>query len=124
MKCRRMVMRAGVLAVAAAVAALASAGAPPTALGAAGMSLHGTVTATGKPLSGAQVTLFAGSREGVSELGHATTDTSGSFGITYARPATGVLYVQAAPGGASRLGCDRSSAWVPPAASHRGRWPR
>ena len=103
MKCRRMVMRAGVLAVAAAVAALASAGAPPTALGAAGTSLHGTVTATGKPLSGAQVTLFAGSREGVSELGHATTDTSGSFGITYARPATGVLYVRAAPGGASRL---------------------
>ena len=100
---RRMVMRTGVLAVAAAVAALASAGAPPTALSAAGTSLHGTVTATGKPLGGAQVTLFAGSGEGFSELGHATTDTSGSFGITYARPETGVLYVRAAPAGTSRL---------------------
>ena len=121
---RRMVMRTGVLAVAAAVAALASAGAPPTALSAAGTSLHGTVTATGKPLGGAQVTLFAGSGEGFSELGHATTDTSGSFGITYARPETGVLYVRAAPAARAGSGCSRSSAWVPAAACHRRRWPR
>jgi hypothetical protein len=50
-----------------------------------------------------EVTLFAGSREGVSELGHARTDTSGSFGISYVKPAAGVLYVQAAAGGAGRL---------------------
>jgi hypothetical protein len=98
-----MITRTGALAVAAAVAALAVAGAPPAAFGAAGVSLHGTVMAVGKPLAGAQVTLFAGSRAGVSELGHARTDTSGSFGISYVKPAAGVLYVQAAPAGASRL---------------------
>jgi hypothetical protein len=64
-----MIRRSGALAVAAAVAALAAAGAPPAAFGAAGVSLHGTVMAVGKPLAGAQVTLFAGSRDGVSELG-------------------------------------------------------
>ena len=50
-----------------------------------------------------QVTLLAGSWEGVSELGQARTDTSGSFGISYVKPAAEVLYVQAAPAGASRL---------------------
>jgi hypothetical protein len=64
-----LITRTGALAVAAAVAALAAAGAPPAAFGAAGVSLHGTVMAAGKPLGGAEVTLFAGSREGVSELG-------------------------------------------------------
>ena len=59
--------------------------------------------AAGKPLGGAEVTLFAGSREGVSELGQARTDTSGSFGISYVKPAAGMLYVQAGPAGASRL---------------------
>ena len=96
-----MITRSGALAVAS--AALAAAGAPPAALGTAGASLHGTVMAAGKPLGGAQVTLFAGSREGVSELGHARTGTSGSFGISYIKPAAGVLYVQAAPAGASRF---------------------
>jgi len=94
-----MITRTDALAVAAAVAALAAAGAPPAAFGAAGASLHGTVVAAGKPLGGAQVTLFAGSREGVSELGYARTDTAGSFGISYVKPAAGVLYVQAAPAG-------------------------
>ena len=98
-----LITRTGALAVPAAVAALAAAGAPPAAFGAAGVSLHGTVMAAGKPLGGAEVTLFAGSREGVSELGQARTDTSGSFGISYVKPAAGVLYVQAAPTGASRL---------------------
>ena len=98
-----MIMRTGALAVAAAVAALAAAGAPPAAVGAVGVSLHGTVMAAGKPLGGAQVTLFAGSRDGVSELGQARTDTSGSFGISYVKPAGGVLSVQATPAGASRL---------------------
>jgi hypothetical protein len=98
-----LITRTGALAVPAAVAALAAAGAPPAAFGAAGVSLHGTVMAAGKPLGGAEVTLFAGSREGVSELGQTRTDTSGSFGISYVKPAAGVLYVQAAPTGASRL---------------------
>ena len=98
-----LITRTGALAVAAAVAALAAAGAPPAAFGAAGVSMHGTVMAAGKPLGGAEVTLFAGSREGVSELGQARTDTSGSFGISYVKPAAGVLYVQAAPTGTSRL---------------------
>jgi hypothetical protein len=102
-RCRRLITRAGVVALAAAVAALASMSAPPPALGAAGSALHGTVTAAGEPLGGAQVTLFAGSRARVSELGHATTDASGSFGISYVKPAAGILYVQAAPADASRL---------------------
>ena len=52
--------------------------------------------AAGKPLGGAEVTLFAGSREGVSELGQARTDTFGSFGISCVKPAAGMLYAQAA----------------------------
>src|SRR5215469_76468 len=103
----RMITRTGALAVAAAVAAgmaaLAAAGAPPAAARSPGAALHGTVMAAGKPLPGAQVTLFAGSREGVSELGHARTGAAGSFGISYIKPAAGVLYVQAAAAGASRL---------------------
>jgi hypothetical protein len=98
-----LITRTGALALAVAAAALAAAGAPPASFGAAGVSLHGTVMAAGKPLGGAEVTLFAGSREGVSEPGQARTGTSGSFGISYVRPAAGVLYVQAAPAGASRL---------------------
>ncbi|MFE7527051.1 hypothetical protein ACFU7Y_15155 [Kitasatospora sp. NPDC057542] len=66
-------------------------------------SLDGTVTGAGQPLSGAQVTLFAGSREGSRELGRATTDAAGSFRITYAAPADGVLYVEAASADAGRL---------------------
>jgi hypothetical protein len=45
-----LITRTGALAVA--VAALAAAGAPPAAFGAAGVSLHGTVMAAGKPLGG------------------------------------------------------------------------
>jgi len=85
------------------MAALAAAGAPPAAASSPGAALRGTVMAAGKPLAGAQVTLFAGSREGVSELGYARTDSAGSFGISYVKPAAGMLYVQAAPAGASRL---------------------
>ena len=65
--------------------------------------LDGTVTAAGKPLAEARVTLFAGSGTEVRELGHARTDAAGAFKISYARPAAGVLYVQAAPEGVSRL---------------------
>ncbi|MHB6912701.1 LysM peptidoglycan-binding domain-containing protein [Streptomyces sp. DB-54] len=65
--------------------------------------LHGTVTGEGKPLHGVHVTLFAGSRSGVKELGRATTDRTGSFTISYAKPAAGVLYVEAAATDRSRL---------------------
>ncbi|WP_234435927.1 LysM peptidoglycan-binding domain-containing protein [Streptomyces sp. NRRL S-813] len=66
-------------------------------------TLHGTVTGASKPLPGARVTLFAGSRTGVRELGHATTDATGSFAISYAPPAAGVLYVEATPADDHRL---------------------
>ncbi|MFF3911756.1 hypothetical protein ACFYZJ_38875 [Streptomyces sp. NPDC001848] len=65
--------------------------------------LHGMVNGAGQPLRGAQVTLFAGSRSGVRELGRATTDASGSFTITYAQPADGVVYVEAASTTARRF---------------------
>jgi hypothetical protein len=51
----------------------------------------------------AQVALFAGSRTGATELGHARTDAAGAFTISYTKPAAGVLYVQAAAAGGSRL---------------------
>ncbi|WP_267890142.1 LysM peptidoglycan-binding domain-containing protein [Streptomyces sp. NRRL F-4489] len=76
---------------------------PAPSIGAAPGPLHGTVTGAGAPLRGAQVTLFAGSRSGVRELGRATTDATGSFAISYARPAAGVLYVEATPANARRL---------------------
>src|SRR5215467_8080337 len=75
----------------------------PAALSAASASLHGTVTAAGKPLAGAQVTLFAGSRTGATELGHARSSGTGAFTISYTKPAAGVLYVQATVAGGSRL---------------------
>jgi len=84
-------------------AVLALGGTPPAALGAAGASLHGTVTAAGKPLAGAQVTLFAGSRTGATELGQTRTDSVGAFTISYTKPAAGVLYVQATAAGGSGL---------------------
>lgn len=76
---------------------------PASSLSAAPGPLRGTVTGAGKSLQGAQVTLFAGSRSGVRELGRATTDTTGSFEIPYAQPAAGVLYVEATPADARRL---------------------
>ncbi|MGW5664423.1 NHL repeat-containing protein [Streptomyces sp. NPDC003758] len=82
---------------------LGAANVPPAAPSAGPGPLHGTVTGAGKPLQGAQVTLFAGSRSGVRELGRATTDAAGSFEVPYARPAAGVLYVEATPAHARRL---------------------
>jgi streptogramin lyase len=61
------------------------------------------VTAAGKPLSGAGVTLYAGSVTGVSELGRATTAASGSFVISYTSRSAGVLYVDAVSGSRLRL---------------------
>lgn len=76
---------------------------PASSPSAAPGPLHGTVTGAGKPLQGVQVTLFAGSRSGVRELGRARTDATGAFEIPYARTAAGVLYVEAAPADARRL---------------------
>ncbi|WP_253915680.1 hypothetical protein [Streptomyces sp. NRRL S-31] len=67
----------------------ADAGAPPP--------LHGTVTSAGKPLSHATVTLFAGDRRGVRQLGRATTDAHGSFLLRPGQRTGSVLYVEAAP---------------------------
>jgi streptogramin lyase len=61
--------------------------------------LHGTVTSAGKPLSHADVRLFAGDQQGVRELGHATTDASGSFQIRPGRRTGSVLYVDATRSG-------------------------
>lgn len=46
---------------------------------------------------------MAGSRSGVSKLGQATTDSRGSFRMTYTKPADGVLYVEATPAQAHKL---------------------
>ena len=56
------------------------------------------VTAAGKPLDGADVTLYAGASRGVTPLGHAATGPGGRFSIAYTAPASGVLYA-AADGG-------------------------
>jgi hypothetical protein len=78
-----------------AVVALIFASAPPVALASSATLLRGTVTGDGKPLPGAQVTLFSGARQGSSELGRATTTSSGSFQISYVKPGTGIIYVEA-----------------------------
>jgi hypothetical protein len=49
------------------------------------------------------VTLLVGSRTGATKVGEATSDPAGQFTISYAKPAGGVLYVEATPGGTSRL---------------------
>ena len=56
------------------------------------------MTAAGKPLDGADVTLYAGGSQGVTPLGHAATGAGGRFSIAYTAPASGVLYA-AADGG-------------------------
>ena len=65
--------------------------------------MQGTVTAAGKPLASARVTLFGASRDGAAELGHATTDASGGFTISYEPGPAGALYVDATLAGSSRL---------------------
>jgi hypothetical protein len=91
------------LAIVAALAALTSAAEPLAARGATDAVLHGTVTAAGSVLGGAQVTLLVGSRTGATEVGEATSDPAGQFTISYAKPAGGVVYVEATPGGTSKL---------------------
>lgn len=67
------------------------------------VKLQGTVTAAGKPLASARVSLFSASRQGPVKLGHATTDASGRFTISYEHGPAGALYVDATPSGSSRL---------------------
>jgi sugar lactone lactonase YvrE len=91
------------LAIVAAIAALISGAGPLAARGATNAALRGTVTAAGTPLGGAHVTLLVGSRADATTVGEATSDPAGQFTIPYAKPAAGVLYVEATPGGTSRL---------------------
>jgi sugar lactone lactonase YvrE len=95
--------RAAWLAIVAAIAALISAAGPVAVRGAANAALRGTVTAAGSPLGGAHVTLLVGSRTDSTKVGEATSDPAGQFTISYAKPAGGVLYVEATPGGTSKL---------------------
>src|SRR5215831_2790926 len=89
--------------LAAVTALLAAAAAPSSALGAGSNSLTGTVTAAGHTLAGARVTLFAGSGRAATAIGHATSDSAGTFTISYTRPTAGILYVEAIPAVASKL---------------------
>jgi len=82
------------------VLAMVAAAAPARA---AAASLRGTVTAAGRPLASASVTLFAASDHGAAKLGHATTSASGRFTIAYQPVSAGALYVDATPSGSSRL---------------------
>jgi hypothetical protein len=68
-----------------------------------GATLQGTVTAAGKPLASARLTLFGSSRQGAAQLGHATTDASGRFTMSYEPGSAAALYVDATPPGSSRL---------------------
>jgi hypothetical protein len=87
------------VAVAAACATLG--GIPAQAAPAA--SLHGTVTAAGKPLASARLTLFGASRENATALGHATADASGRFSLSYEPGSSAALYVDATAGGSPGL---------------------
>src|SRR5690348_1830074 len=77
--------------------------APVAAQGATATRLAGTVTAAGKPLANAKVTLFAASRLSPTQLGQATTDASGAFSVSYTAPSSGVLYVDATPATRTKL---------------------
>jgi len=101
--CRPALGRASWLAIVAATAALISAAGPVAVRGATNAALRGTVTAAGSPLGGATVTLLVGSRTDATKVGEATSNPAGQFTISYAKPAGGVLYVEATPSGTSKL---------------------
>jgi hypothetical protein len=84
-----------VLASATVVLALSLAAPPATTPTRSSATLHGTVTGAGKPLSDADVTLYAGDRHGVRELGRATTDANGSFRLPTGARTGSVMYVEA-----------------------------
>ncbi len=93
-------------------------GSPPAA-SASSTSVTGTVTAAGKPLDSADVTLYAGSSAGVTPLGHATTGTGGRFSIAYAAPASCTRPLTAVRRRV-RCGCWRWWACSPAAVWRRG----
>jgi hypothetical protein len=68
--------------------------AQPSAAQGGSAALRGTASAAGRPLAGAHVVLFAGSRTTAAELADATTASDGSFELLYDQPAGGVLYVE------------------------------
>ncbi|MEU6365245.1 hypothetical protein ABZ876_05760 [Streptomyces sp. NPDC046931] len=92
-----------VAAAAAAAIALGTVNIPASAVGAGTETVQGTVTGAGKPLGEARVTLFTGAPAGVRELGRTTADAHGSFRIPYAKPADGVLYIEATSAQGRRL---------------------
>jgi hypothetical protein len=79
----------------------ASTAGPSNAQSSSETSLTGTVSAAGKPLEGATVTLYAGGAAGATSLGQATTASTGGFAISYAAPASGIIYATA--DGAARV---------------------
>jgi hypothetical protein len=98
----RAVERVGWAVALIAVAAVLSA-ATPLAQGATSASVSGTVTAAGQPLAGAEVSLVVGSRTGATSIGSAKSNAAGVFTIAYEAPESGVLYLDATPGAASKL---------------------
>ena len=91
------------LAVAGALLGAASGNATQATRASGSSSLAGTVTAAGKPLASARVTLFGATRQGATLLGRATTNASGRFTISFASGSAGALYVDATPAGSTRL---------------------
>ena len=100
----RPVQRVVSLAAACVVVGAAAVHVTAVAHAAASASLRGTVTAAGRPLAAAQVTLLGASRNGATPLGHVTTNASGGFTISYAHPGSaGALYVDVRRSAFSRL---------------------
>lgn len=94
---------AGPVLAASATLALTLTALPATTPPGTGGVLRGTVTSAGKPLSHATVTLFAGDRHGVRQLGRATTDAHGSFRLRHVQRGGSVQYVEAVPSGDEAL---------------------
>jgi hypothetical protein len=90
---RRRTLAAGGLVLAGFLSAAVTA--QPSAAQGGSAALRGTASAAGRPLAGAHVVLFAGSRTTTAELADATTASDGSFQLSYDAPTSGVLYVEA-----------------------------
>jgi sugar lactone lactonase YvrE len=64
--------------------------------------LSGSVDSAAGPVAGGQITLYlagdTGPHTGATLLGHATTDSAGSFHVQYARPSSGIVYAVAIGG--------------------------
>jgi hypothetical protein len=88
----------------AAVLALSGCGAStnPFPLAPTAPTLSGSVNSATGPVAGTQITLYlagdTGPRSGATVLGHATSDSAGSFRVHYTRPSSGVVYAVATGG--------------------------